>query len=52
MGELGQNLSLARDAVGHDAIESGNPVRGDQEQFLAEIENLPDLAAFELFDSR
>ena len=32
MGELGQHLAFARDAIGHDAVEGRNPVRGDKQQ--------------------
>ena len=44
MGNLREHLALARDAVGHDAVEGRNAVSGDEEQRVAEVEDLPDLA--------
>jgi hypothetical protein len=50
--DLRQNLSLARNAVGHDAIERRNPVRGHQQQPVAEIKHFADFAAFDFSNSR
>jgi hypothetical protein len=51
MGKLGEHFALVRDAVGHDAIERGDPIRGDEQQGVPEVENLADLAALELLDA-
>jgi len=51
MRELGQHLALARDAVGHDAIERGNAVGGHKEQAVAQVEDFPHFAAFQAGDA-
>ncbi len=51
MGNLREHLALARDAVGHDDVEGGDAVAGDEEVGVAEIENLADLAALDLRDA-
>src|SRR5262249_11967178 len=52
MRNLGEHFTLARDAVGHDDVESRNAIAGDEQEAVAEIENFADLAAFHLFNSR
>ena len=52
IGNLRQHLAFARDAVGHDDVEGGDAVGGDEEQAVAQIKYLPHLAAFEFFDAR
>ena len=47
MGNLRQHHPFERDAVGHDAIERGDAIRGDHEQVVAQVENVADLAAFD-----
>ena len=51
MGNLRQHFAFARNAVGHDDVEGGDAVGGDEQQTVAEIENLADLAAFHFLDS-
>src|SRR5689334_3206702 len=51
MGKLRKHLALARDAVGHDAIERGNAIRCDEQEGVAEVKDLADLAALELLDA-
>ena len=51
-GHLRENLALARDAGGQDAVESGNAIRRHDEQGVAEVENLADFSAPELRDAR
>ncbi len=48
VGQLREHLAFAWDAVGHDAIEGRDPVGGHQQQGLAQIKNLADLAALYL----
>ena len=45
--ELGQDLPLVRDERGQDEVEGRDPVRGDDEQLVAEIEDVADLALLE-----
>ena len=51
MGNLREHLALARNAVGHDAIEGGDAVGGYQQQAVAEIKHFADLAAFDFRDA-
>ena len=51
MRNLREHLALARDAVGHDDIEGGNAVAGDEQQAVAEVEDFADFAAAEFFDA-
>ena len=48
---LGEHLALTRDAVGHDDIKRRDAVAGDQQQPVAEVENLADLAAAQFLDA-
>ena len=52
MRNLREHLALARNAVGHDDVEGGNAVAGDEQQAVAEVEYLADLAAPDFFDAR
>src|SRR5688572_27780883 len=51
MRELREHLSLARNAVGHDAIERGNTVCRDQQEGVAKVKDFADLAALEFLDA-
>jgi hypothetical protein len=44
VAHLGEDGALAGDAVGEDDVEGGEPVGGDEEQSVAEVEDLADLA--------
>ncbi len=48
IGNLGQHLALARNAIGHDHVKGRNPVRRHEQQTVAEVKNLAHLAALEL----
>jgi hypothetical protein len=50
--DLGQDFAFARDAVGHDDVESGDSIGSDEEEAIAEIENFADLTALQFFDPR
>jgi hypothetical protein len=50
--KLREHLALARNAVGHDAVEGRDAIRGDEQKGIAQVENLADLAALELLDAR
>ena len=49
---LREHLAFARNAVGHDDVESREAVGGDEQQAVAEVEDFAHLAALELFDAR
>ena len=51
MRDLRQDFALTRYAIGQDAVEGGNAVGGDKQEAVAQIENLPDFAAFEFADA-
>ena len=51
MRELGQHLALARDAIGHDAIEGRNAVGSNKEQAVAQVEDFPHFAALQPGDA-
>ena len=51
IGNLREHLALARNPVGHDAIEGGDAVGGDKQQAVAQIKNFADLAAFQFADA-
>ena len=42
-GHLRQNPSFARNGIGHDDIEGGDPVRGHNEQPIIQIVHVPNL---------
>ena len=48
VGDLGQHFAFARDAVGHDDVKGGDAVGGDEEQAVAQVEDLAHFAALEL----
>src|ERR1700741_5130797 len=52
VGNLREHLALARDTVGHDAIEGRDAVGGDKQEAVAQIKNFADLAAFQFADAR
>jgi hypothetical protein len=43
-GDLGEDDALAGDAVGQHDVEGGEAVGGDEQQGVAQVEDLPDLA--------
>src|ERR1017187_6460624 len=49
--EICVSTSLARNAVGHDDIEGGNAVAGDEQKTVAEVEDFADLAGADFFDA-
>ena len=51
MRDLREHFALARNAVGHDDVEGGDAVAGDEQQAVAEVEDFADLAALEFFDA-
>ena len=51
MRNLREHLALARNAVGHDDVEGGDAVAGDEQQPVAEVEDFAHLAAAEFFDA-
>jgi hypothetical protein len=44
VAHLGEDGALARDAVGQDDVEGREPVRGDEQEGVAEIEDLADFS--------
>ena len=44
MGDLGEHLAFAGDAVGHDAVEGRDAVGGDEEEPVSEVEEVTNLA--------
>src|ERR1017187_10764879 len=51
MGNLREHLALARNAVGHDDVEGGDAVAGDEQEAVAEVEDFADLAGADFFDA-
>ena len=51
MGELREHDPFERNPVGQDAIERRDAIGGDQEQTIAEIEDVTDFAALEFPDA-
>ncbi len=51
MRDLREHLALARNAVGHDDVEGGNAVAGDEQEGVAEVEDFADLAGADFFDA-
>src|ERR1017187_3202012 len=51
MGNLREHLALARNAVGHDDVEGGDAVAGDEQEAVAEVEDFADLAGANFFDA-
>ena len=45
IGNLREHLAFARDAVGHDDVEGGDAVAGDEQEAVAEVEDFADFAA-------
>ena len=41
----------ARDAVGHDDVEGGNAVAGDEQEAVAEVIDFADLAGADFFEA-
>ena len=51
MRNLREHLALARNAVGHDDVEGGNAVAGDEQEAVAEVEDFADFAGADFFDA-
>jgi len=51
MGNLGEHLAFARDAVGHNAIKGGYSVRSDKQQAVAKVKDLAHFAALHFFEA-
>lgn len=51
VGDLGQDFALSGDAIGHDAVEGRNPVRGHEEEGISQVEDFTNLSRFHLGDS-
>ncbi len=49
--DLREHFALARNAVGHDDVEGGNAVAGDEQEAVAEVEDFADLAGADFFDA-
>jgi len=44
-GNLREHFAFARNAVGHDDVEGGDAVAGDEQQGVAEVKQVADFAA-------
>ena len=51
MRNLREHFAFARDAVGHDDVEGGDAVAGDEQKTVAEVEDFADFAAADFFDA-
>ena len=51
MGNLREHFALARNAVGHDHVEGGDAVAGDEQKTVAEVEDFADFAGADFFDA-
>ena len=51
-GELRENAALIRDRGGHDDVEGGKTIGGDDEEFVAEVVDIANLAARDGRDTR
>ena len=50
-GDLREDFAFARDAVGHDDVEGGEAVAGDEQEAVAEVEDFADFAGLDLRDA-
>src|SRR5471032_336181 len=51
MRDLCEYFALARNAVGHDYVEGGDAVAGDEQEAVAEVEDFADFAGADFFDA-
>ena len=51
MRDLREHFAFARDAVGHDDVEGGDAVAGDEQEAVAEVKDFADLAGADFFDA-
>ena len=51
-GELIEHRAFFRDRIGQNDVEGRDSVGREEEQGISEVEDFPDFAAAELFDSR
>ena len=49
--ELGEDLALERDERGQDVVEGRDAVRGDDQELVADLIDVPDLALLEKSES-
>src|SRR5271168_2874557 len=52
MRNLREHFALARNAVGHNDVEGGNAVAGDQQKAIAEVKDFTDFSRAHFFDAR
>jgi hypothetical protein len=52
IGNLGEHFAFARDAVGHDDVEGGDAIAGDEQEAIAEVKDFADFAAADFLDAR
>src|SRR5665213_3429315 len=51
MRDLREHFAFARNAVGHDDVEGGDAVAGDEQEAVAEVEDFADFAGANFFDA-
>ncbi len=51
-GQAGEDVALARDGIGEDAVKGGNAVGSDQEEVVADLKDFADFAGGDFSDSR
>ncbi len=51
MRNLREHLAFARNAVGHDDVEGGNAIAGDEQETVAEVIDFADFAGADFFDA-
>ena len=51
MRNLREHFAFARNAVGHDDVEGGDAVAGDEQEAVAEVKDFADFAGADFFDA-
>ncbi len=51
MGNLREHFAFVRNAVGHDDVEGGDAVAGDEQEAVAEVKDFADFAGADFFDA-
>src|ERR1035437_2292508 len=51
MRDLCEHFAFARDAVGHDDVEGGDAVAGDEQEAVAEVIDFANLAGADFFEA-
>jgi hypothetical protein len=52
MRDLREHGAFVRDAVGHDDVEGGNAVAGDEQETVTEVKHFADFAGADFFYAR